>query len=246
MKFEQPLRQGKFLKRYKRYFADIEFEGEVITALCPNTGSMKGCKEPGSPCRFSSNDDPKRKLKHTLEMVKTPTSWIGVNTALPNKLVQELFQTDPLKHWKKYDNFQGEVKINDKSRMDLVLWKKKDHPDIKKWNHKNLAPPLHIIEIKNVTMGEDGVASFPDAVTTRGQKHLEELTALAQKGFSCEMVYVVQREDCDVFTSADAIDPGYGEKLRKAKKSGVKITALHCRLDKKSVTLTSDTLKVKL
>ena len=246
MQFEQPLRQGKFLKRYKRFFADIEFEGETITALCPNTGSMKGCKDPGSPCLFSSNDDPKRKLRHTLEMIKSPTSWIGVNTALPNKLVYELFENNPLKHWKKYNRYQGEVKINDKSRMDLVLWNEKQHPDIKKWNHKNLIPPLHVIEVKNVTMGGEGLAQFPDSVTTRGQKHLDELILLTKKGFSCEMVYVVQREDCEVFSPADDIDPEYGKKLREAKKSGVKITALHCRLDKKSVTLTSDTLKIKL
>jgi sugar fermentation stimulation protein A len=245
MKFETPLSQGVFQKRYKRFFTDIDYEGETITAHCPNTGSMMGLKEPGQACLFSTTDDPKRKLKHTLQMVRAPKSWVGVNTNLPNKLVVELFETQPLRHWKKFDAFQSEVKINDQSRIDLILWNTKDHPDIKKWNHKNLTPPLHLIEIKNVTLAEGNTAYFPDAVTTRGQKHLSELIELTEKGFSCEMVYVVQRTDCEVFKAADHIDPEYAKLLKEAKKAGVKVTPLTCRLNKKEVTLLAEKLPHK-
>lgn len=236
MKFDQPLSKGIFQKRYKRFFTDIEFEGGIITAHCPNTGSMMGLKEPGQSCLFSTTDDPKRKLKYTLQMIKAPKTWVGVNTGLPNKLVAELFHTNPLEHWQKFDSLQGEVKINDKSRIDLVLWNSKDH-DVKKWNHKNLATPLHLIEVKNVTLAEGETAMFPDAVTARGLKHLEELIELVEKGFSCEMVFVVQRTDCQSFKAADHIDPDYAEKLKEAQKAGVKITVLPCKMNQKEVTL---------
>lgn len=245
MKFPSPLNQGVFQKRYKRFFTDIEFEGETLTAHCPNTGSMMGLKEPGQACLFSTNDDPKRKLKHTLEMVKAAKSWVGVNTGLPNKLVAELFHNNPLKHWKKFDSLQGEVKINDKSRIDLVLWDSSKHPDIKKWNHKNLAAPLHLIEVKNVTLAEDDIAYFPDAVTTRGLKHLEELIELTEKGFTCEMVFVIQRTDCTQFKAAAHIDPEYAEKLKEAKKAGVKITPLPCKMTKKEIILEDQPLKYR-
>ncbi len=237
MRFDKPLSEGTFQKRYKRFFTDIEVNGEIITAHCPNTGSMMGLKDPGSPCRFSTTDDPKRKLKHTLQMVKTAKSWVGVNTALPNKLVYELFESDPLPHWKKFDRVQSEVKINDKSRIDLVLWNSKDHPEVKKWNHKNLAAPLHLIEVKNVTLAEEDIAYFPDAVTTRGQKHLDELMELVEKGFTCEMLYVVQRTDCKTFKAAGHIDPDYARKLKEAKKMGVKVTPLTCQMSKNEVKL---------
>ncbi len=245
MKFEKPLSEGVFQKRYKRFFTDIEFEGETVVAHCPNTGSMMGLKDPGSACLFSTTDDPKRKLKHTLQMVKTEKSWVGVNTGLPNKLAVELFLENPLPHWKKFDRYQPEVKINDKSRIDLVLWNSKKHPDIKKWNHKNLMPPLHLIEIKNVTLAEGDIAYFPDAVTTRGQKHLDELMELTEQGFTCEMLYVIQRTDCKVFKAADHIDPDYARKLKEAKKMGVKVTPLTCAMNKKEVKLLQDKLPFK-
>ena len=245
MKFDQNLKKGLFKRRYKRFFTDIEFEGETIVAHCPNTGSMLGLKDPDQPCLFSSNDDPKRKLKFTLQMVKAPKSWVGVNTGLPNKLVAELFKNAPLKHWQKFDSLQPEVKISDKSRIDLVLWNSKDH-DIAKWNHKNIAPPLHLIEVKNVTMAQDGVAMFPDAVTSRGLKHLEELIELTEKGFTCEMVYVVQRQDCTSFQVAKDIDPAYAEKLLEAKNAGVIITVLPCKMTPKDVTLLGEPLKLDL
>ena len=237
MKFQKPLQEGLFLKRYKRFFTDIEFNGETITAHCPNTGSMMGLNETGMTCLFSTHDDPKRKLKHTLEMIKTPQSWVGVNTGLPNKLVKELFETHPLPHWKEFNACQSEVKISEASRIDLVLWDNKKH-STEKWSSKNLKAPLHLIEVKNVTLGKDGAAYFPDAVTARGLKHLEEMIALVDKGFSCEMLYVVQREDCKTFQTADDIDPAYGKKLKEAKRKGVLVTPLLCKLSHSEVKLT--------
>lgn len=245
MKFDQNLKKGLFKRRYKRFFTDIEFEGETIVAHCPNTGSMLGLKEPDQACLFSSNDDPKRKLKFTLQMVKAPKSWVGVNTGLPNRLVAELFARAPLQHWQKFDSIQPEVKISDKSRIDLVLWSSKDH-EVTKWNHKNIVHPLHLIEVKNVTLADDGVALFPDAVTSRGLKHLEELIELVNRGFTCEMVYVVQRQDCHTFEVAKGIDPAYAEKLLQAKEAGVKITALPCKMTPKEVLLLDEPLKLRL
>ena len=179
-------------------------------------------------------------------MIKTETSWVGVNTGLPNKLVVELFENRPLKHWQQFNRYQSEVKINDKSRIDLVLWNESDHPDIKKWSAKNLAAPLHLIEIKNVTLAENGLALFPDAVTERGLKHLHELMTLVKQGFTCEMVYVVQRTDCKSFKAADHIDPAYAKALKQAADAGVVVTALPCNLDKNEVTLLEKAIPVTL
>ncbi len=245
MRFEPPLIQGTFQKRYKRFFTDIEHKGEVITAHCPNTGSMMGLKDEGAPCLFSTTDDPKRKLKHTLQMIKSAESWVGVNTGLPNKLVVELFQESPLDHWQDYDAFQSEVKINSNSRIDLVFWSTKDH-NVKKWNPKNLQPPMRLIEIKNVTLAEDGVAMFPDAVTTRGQKHLEELMHFKDLGFDCEMIFVIQRTDCTSFAPARHIDSNYADKLALASQKGVKITALSCSLTPREVKLLPKQIPIQL
>ncbi len=245
MKFKETVNKGLFQKRYKRFFVDIEFGGRIITAHCPNTGSMMGLENSGQTCLFSKVSDPGRKLQYTLQMVKSGKSWVGVNTTLPNKLVRELFEKTPLKHWKKFNRIQTEVKINTRSRIDLVLWNSEDH-DVKKWNHGNLRKPLHFMEVKNVTLAENGIAFFPDAVTTRGQKHLEELIELVKQGFSCEMLFVVQRTDCQTFKVADHIDPEYGKKLRKAGKAGVKITVLPCKMSQKEITLKSGNLRLDL
>jgi len=245
MRFEPPLSQGIFHKRYKRFFTDIKYKGELLTAHCPNTGSMMGLKNEGAACLFSTTDDPKRKLKHTLQMIRTPHTWVGVNTGLPNKLVAELFFESPLKHWQKYNRLQSEVKINSQSRIDLVLWSTRDHEQ-KKWNPKNLQPPLRLIEVKNVTLADNGVALFPDAVTTRGQKHLEELIHFKEMGFDCEMVFVIQRTDCKSFTPARHIDSKYADKLASAARKGVQITALCCSLDPTEVKLLQKTLPIHL
>lgn len=251
MKFSFPVQKGIFLKRYKRFFADIEFEGEIITAHCPNTGSMKGCKDPGTPCLFSTNDDPKRKLKYTLEAVQAPSgSWVGVNTGHPNKLVWEAFQTGHFPHWKDFDGGQAEAKINDKSRMDLVLWKG-ELPVGKKYKAQILeheaCPQFHFVEVKNVTLASDkGFALFPDAVTERGQKHINELVELMNQGHTAEFVFIVQREDCHSFSPAEDIDPTYAKLLREAHKKGLQITAVSCQFEKDGLRLNPEPLELVL
>ena len=233
MKLPQPLAQGQLLKRYKRFFADIELDdGQVITAHLANTGSLKGCLEKGSLCVFSTHDDPKRKLKHSLHLIQTPGGWVGVNTSFPNILVRELFESSPLPHWQNFAHCQSEVKINPQSRIDLKLWPEAGAQDL----------PAHFIEVKNVTLAENGVALFPDAVTLRGQKHLLELMNLLDQGHSAELVFVVQREDCHSFAPADSIDPEYGRLLRQAQQKGVRLTALPFEFDGQEIQLKAQEL----
>lgn len=243
MKFPTELKQGHFLKRYKRFFVDIEFNGEVITAHCPNTGSMKGVNTENSPCRFSHVDDPKRKLKYTLEMIKTPESWVGVNTSKTNKLAAEAIAQFHLKQWKNFNAFASEVKINDKSRMDFVLWNTKNFSAKKPKIPDLSTAPFHFIEVKNVSLAEEGVALFPDAVTERGQKHIEELIKLMEQGHSAEMLYIVQREDCNTFRAAHEIDPTYASLLKQAKAKGLIVTAIGTTLTTDSIELNKTPMK---
>lgn len=242
MDFSQPLRQGRLLKRYKRFFADIEYKGEVLTAHLPNTGSLKSIPLKDIDCLFSSNDDPKRKLKHTLEFIKSPSGLAGVNTRTPNIIVGEALN-EGLKG--DFTSAQGEVKISPKSRIDFVLSysdKKLKYPDYLKVEKK-----LHFIEVKNVSMVEGQTAFFPDGVTARGTKHLEELIKLQRQGFSTEILFVVQRENIDTFSPAREIDPLYAKTLLKATKSGVKISCYKAEMNKKKVYLNwADPLKIEL
>ncbi|MCC6138238.1 MAG: DNA/RNA nuclease SfsA, partial [Bdellovibrionaceae bacterium] len=238
--------KGTFLKRYKRFFADIEIDGKVEVAHVPNTGSMKGCIEPQSECLVTYNNDPERKLKYTLELIKTPTSWVGVNTSHPNALVQELWSKGVVEHWKKFDRCQKEVKITSDTRLDMAMWSSKDNHDTKKDRLVELRPPLHFIEVKNVTLASGNIALFPDSETTRGQKHLTELMRLIEQGYTCELVFVVQRQDCIAFSPADDIDPVYGKLLREAARKGLVITALPTSTTDKAIELLAQPLKVRL
>ena len=242
MQFDKPVYEAKFLKRYKRFFADVEIDGETVTAHCPNTGSMKTCIEEGIDCLVSYTDDPKRKLKYTLELTKPGKSWVGVNTGRPNKMVEELFYHSPLEHWKQYDRCATEVKINDKSRIDLVLWNSKDF-DKKKPKPEDIQnhQVFHFIEVKNVTLKVGKQAQFPDAETTRGQKHLIELMDLVDAGQGAEILFTVQRGDVDSFAPAEEIDPKYTNLLREAKEKGVFITPLKAKLTKKETSLLDET-----
>ena len=232
MEFKKPLKEGIFLKRYKRFFADIKWNGEIITAHVANTGSLKTCSEPNSPCLFTVHDDPKRKLKYSLEMIKAPSgSWVGINTAIPNSLVKKALIEKILEHWEEWDEVHPEFKISDETRLDFRLSKASKH---------------HYIEVKNVTLARDGQAQFPDAVTERGQKHLRELMDLMKKGHTAELVFVIQREDCREFSPADDIDPEYGRLLRLAIKQGLRVTPLATKLTSEGITLTGKILKVSV
>lgn len=212
MKYSQELMAGVFLKRYKRFFADVQLGDDVVVAHLPNTGSMKGVNISGCPCLISPSDNPERKLKYTLEMIQVPSgAWVGVNTATPNKIVKEAVIAKLLLHWEKYSHVQSEVKINKESRLDLMLFNEGD-------------PIKHYIEVKNTTMIEGSVAQFPDSVTERGQKHLRELMLLKEQGHSVEIVFTVQRNDATSFAPADLIDAEYGKLLRLAQQKGVIIT----------------------
>ena len=211
---------------------------------------MKGCSEPNSASLMSPATNPERKLRYTLEMIRTPKSWVGVNTSNPPALVRELFASRTVPHWKDFDGFQAEVKINAQTRLDGALWKSVEQKNVKNGKLTKLEAPLHFFEIKNVSMAENvdnkTVAMFPDAVTERGQKHLQEMMDLMEQGFTCEMIYVIQREDCTEFTPADHIDPEYGKLLRKAVKKGLKVSALPCRLSKTEIVLQAKSLPLRL
>ena len=203
---------GKLIRRYKRFLADVELkDGTITTAHCPNTGSMSGCSQPGRPVYLSTHNNPRRKLKYTWELIKMPTSLVGVNTLVPNRLVVESIKAGVVPELAGYERVDSEVKINDHTRLDFVLTNN---------GRKNCYG-----EIKNCTMVNDGVAAFPDAVTARGLKHINELEALVESGHRCVMFYFIQRMDASVFSPADHIDPEYGKGLRRAVRSGVEILA---------------------
>ena len=205
-----PLIKGKLIKRYKRFLADIELEnGEVVTAHCPNSGSMKGCARPGAEAWISQSTNPKRKLKYTWELTRIDGTFIGINTLVPNRLVKASVENDLLPELSGYSRVTSEVKTSEHTRLDLML-----EADNKK--------PC-FVEIKNCTLVENGVARFPDTVTTRGQKHIQELVALAAGGHRAVLFFLVQRTGADTFTPAADIDPEYAEKLMQARLKGVEI-----------------------
>ncbi len=211
-----PLVSGTLIKRYKRFLADVILEtGEVITAHCPNSGSMKGCAVPGSLVFLSQSDNPKRKYRYTWELVEGPGTLIGINTQVPNKLVKHAIEKGLIPELSGYDRVTGEVKTSTHTRLDLLL-EKTQHPE-------NKETRKCYVEIKNCTLVEEGMAMFPDAVTERGQKHLEELETLVSQGHRGVIFFLIQRMDAKEFRPADEIDKAYGEKLRKAFQNGVEI-----------------------
>ncbi|NCN40813.1 DNA/RNA nuclease SfsA [bacterium] len=231
------LEKATFKKRYKRFFADIETSKGPLTIHVPNTGSMKGCLEEGADCLYTPTDDPKRKLKGTLQFLKTKESWVGVNTSLPNQLVKDFWESGQKETWKKFSFAKLEHKINAQTRLDMVM-----APTESDFKERKI---LHFVEVKNVTMAENGVALFPDAVTTRGQKHLEELMGLASQGFGAEIFFVVQRTDCMSFSPCEEIDPTYAKLLKEAQDSGVNLSAYPCWIDeKKGVGIANSPLKI--
>lgn len=215
---------GILIRRYKRFLADVKLKtGEVVTAHCPNTGSMQECSAPGSPVYLSYHDNPKRKLKYTWEIIVMPTSLVGVNTNIPNRLVKKSIAEGVVKELQGYDRIVSEVKAGKKSRLDLLLIK----------DEKELC----YVEVKNCTLVTDGVACFPDAVTLRGLKHLVELQKLVSNGYRGVIFFLVQRMDAGLFTPADQIDPAYGKELRRAVKSGVEIIVYDVVLDLERIVL---------
>ncbi|MCP4751943.1 MAG: DNA/RNA nuclease SfsA [Proteobacteria bacterium] len=217
---------GTLLKRYKRFLADVQLEsGETVTAHCPNSGTMKECCEPGRPVYLSYHDNPKRKLKYTWELIDMPGSLVGVNTAWPNRLVAHSIKEGMVEELNGYEHLKTEVKVGDRSRLDILLT---DGPSESCY-----------VEVKNCTLVEDGNASFPDAITARGLKHLVELQKLKGPDVRCVMFYLIQRMDATIFHPADPIDPAYGKELRKAVKNGVEILVYDVRIDLEKIRLNS-------
>ena len=215
---------GILLKRYKRFLADVKLNGgKIVTAHCPNTGSMKGCREPGRPVYLSVHDNPKRKLKYTWELIEMPTSLVGVNTLVPNRLVFETVKAGLVPEISGYENVAREVTISDRSRIDLAMSAEGRY--------------TCYVEIKNCTLVEDSVAMFPDAVTSRGLKHITELQTLIDSGHRCVMFYFIQRMDAKVFKPADHIDPEYGRGLRRAVQGGLEILAYDVAIDLNGIKL---------
>lgn len=240
MKFKTTAREGIFLKRYKRFFADVKLGQETVVAHVPNTGSLKSASESGALCLVTESDNPERKLKFTLEAIQMPSgAWVGVNTSWPNQLAREAFESRIFEHWLGFDELKPEVKLSPETRIDLVLANTK--------NQKK-----HFVEIKNVTMASGevakgaGTAHFPDAVTERGQKHLRELMKLVGEGHSAEIFFAVQRSDCKQFSPADSIDPEYGKLLREAHRAGVKITAALVDISRDGLHLNGEVLPIQL
>lgn len=214
MKWEAPLIEAVILKRYKRFLADVEINGELTTVHVPNTGSMLGCWGPNWKCSLSKSNNPNRKMPYTLELTYGGESWIGVNTGNANKLAHEWFKEKLLPSFEEYQKIVPEKKIGD-SRIDFYL---EDHPSL---------PPCYV-EVKSVTLKLDQVAQFPDAVTERGQKHIKELIELKKKGLRAVMLFVVQREDVERMRPATSIDPEYSLLLKEAVNSGVEVIACRC------------------
>jgi sugar fermentation stimulation protein A len=208
-----PLLRGTLVKRYKRFFADIELEsGELITAHCPNTGPMTSVSTVGSPVQVSRSTNPKRKLAYTWELIEVydnaPT-WVGVNTAMPNQVTKLLLEQRLLPALHSYDTLRAEVAYGqEKSRVDFLLT-------------GELILPTYV-EVKSTTWLKGECALFPDTVTTRGQKHIRELKAMLPEARVC-MLYFINRGDCIAFSPGDVADPLYGKLLRDAVSAGLEV-----------------------
>jgi len=215
--------QGTLLKRYQRFKADVRLRnGHVVTALCPNTGSMLSCSEPGRTVYLSRQHRPSRKLKYTWEMIKMPTSLVGINTLVPNRLVKAAVTAGDIPGLSGFDVIRSEVRYGTNSRIDLLLEKGEDRC---------------FVEVKNCTLAEGRTAYFPDAITSRGLKHLNELEREKGAGHRAVMFYLIQRMDADAFRPADHIDPEYGRALRRAARKGLEILAYDVRIDLAGIRL---------
>ncbi len=224
MRFENELQQGTLIKRYKRFLADIKTEGgELITIYCPNTGSMKNCQEPGSRVWYTKSNNSKRKYACTWELVEVAQKHIvGINTGLANTLVYEAIAADRIEQLRGYQSIRTEVPYGEqRSRIDLLL----ENPDTK-------SDPSCFVEVKNVSLGMgEGLGIFPDAVTKRRQKHLQELLHMYRSGSRAVLMFCVQHSGIDRVAPADAIDAEYGRLLRVVAKAGVEVLAYRADFD---------------
>ncbi|MDX2464919.1 MAG: DNA/RNA nuclease SfsA [Porticoccus sp.] len=229
MYFSDSLLEGRLIKRYKRFLADVELaNGEVLTAHTSNTGAMAGCSTPGGRVWLSRSDNPKRKYPHTWEVVEVaPDVLCGINTLRSNHLVAEAIETSVITELLGYSTIRREVNYGEeRSRIDLLL----------EAGASGNKPPCYV-EVKNVTLVEQGVAYFPDAVTVRGTKHLRELMAVVNAGMRAVIFFCVQRDDCSEVRPADDIDSEYGRVLREAIAIGVEAVAYQAKVGPEEIRL---------
>jgi len=219
MKFTSSLIKGKLIKRYKRFFTDIEVNNKILIAHCPNTGSMMGLLDEGNDVWVTKHNDPKRKLKYTLEMIKVKKRIIGVNTHRANRIVEHGLNNKLIDDFKSIKNIKAEFKYSDDTRFDFLCDKK-------------------ILEVKNVTLLRDNnIAEFPDAVTSRGSKHLKMLINSIKKGYKPYVLFLTQIQDINTFKIAKDIDANYYKDYIEAKKAGVNFIAYRCYLSSKEIKI---------
>ena len=223
MKFNKKLLQGTLVKRYKRFFVDIKYKNKTITAHCPNSGSMMGLLNKGNNVWFSESDNPKRKLKYTLQIVVVNNKLVGINTHLSNKIVLESLKNKKIKNLIRFTNIKSEAKFSDNTRFDFLISNNKEKC---------------FLEVKNVTLlRQDNIAEFPDAITSRGTKHLKELIKAKRKGYESYMLYLIQRNDCEFFKIANDIDEEYKNTFDEALNNGVKMLCYDCKLNNEEIII---------
>jgi len=223
MNFENKLISGQFIKRYKRFFVDIKIKGKIITAHCPNTGSMYGLLKKGNKVWLSKSNNPKRKLKYTLQIIRDNKSKVGVNTHLTNKIVLHALSNNLIEEFDEDIVIKPETKFGSNTRFDFLITKNKFKA---------------FIEVKNVSLSRTiGLAEFPDAVTSRGLKHINELLHASEKGYKIFILYLIQRDDCKSFKIAEDIDPEYSNTLIKATKKKLNILCYDCKFSPKGIKL---------
>jgi sugar fermentation stimulation protein A len=223
MKFNKKLLQGTLIKRYKRFFVDIKYKNKTITAHCPNSGSMMGLLNKGNNVWFSESDNPKRKLKYTLQIVVVNNKPVGINTLLSNKIILESLKNKKIKNLTRFTNIKSEAKFSDNTRFDFLISNNKEKC---------------FLEVKNVTLlRQDNIAEFPDAITSRGTKHLKELIKAKRKGYESYMLYLIQRDDCNFFKIANDIDEEYKNTFDEALNNGVKMLCYDCKLNNEEIII---------
>ena len=223
MKFTKSLIKGKLVKRYKRFFADIKLNKETVVAHCPNTGSMMGLLDQGNEVFISKNDDPKRKLKYTLEIIKAKKKLIGVNTHFANKIALHGLSNNLIKELANNDRIKPEVFFDEATRFDFLIEK----------NNQKI-----FLEVKNVTLSRNKkIAEFPDAITSRGSKHLLTLIEATKKRYKTYLLFLIQIQDAEYFKIAKDIDKEYYENYKLAKKAGVKFLAYRCKINSKEIKI---------
>ena len=223
MKFTKSLIKGKLIKRYKRFFVDIKLNNEIIVAHCPNTGSMQGLLDEGNEVFVSKNDNPKRKLRYTLEIIKVKKKLVGVNTHFANKIALHGLTNNLVKEVSNNDRIKPEVFFNKETRFDFLIEKNKQKI---------------FVEVKNVTLfRKEKVAEFPDSITSRGSKHLLTLIDATKKGYKAYLLFLIQIQGVDRFKIAKDIDKEYYKNYLLAKKNGVNFLAYRCKIDSKEIKI---------